>query len=91
MSNNHVAINTGSGRFAYYPNEVLFNTSTGKEYQPVRYEGTYSQAQFDAIVYDPKGNMAYRFNFGNRPDNIFEYTDSGIVVTDTPHTGPLAE
>ena len=85
MNNDHVAINTGSGRFAYYPDEVLFDSATGKEYQPVRYEGTYSQAQFDAIVFDPKNNTAMRFNFGNRPDNFFKYTDSGIVVTEGLH------
>lgn len=86
MNNDHVAINTGSGRFAYYPDEVLFDNANGKEYQPVRYEGTYSQSLFDAICYDPKNNIASRFNFGNRPDNIFAYTDAGIVVTEAPHT-----
>ncbi len=85
MDNNHLAINTGSGRFAYYPSEVTFDSSTGKEYQPVRYEGTYSQALFDAIVYDPKGRTAMRFNFGNRPDNIFEYTDTGIIHNEGIH------
>ncbi len=85
LDNNHVAINTGSGRFAYYPTEVPFDSATGKEYQPVRYEGTYSQALFDAICYDPKGRTAMRFNFGNRPDNIFEFSDTGIVHTEGIH------
>lgn len=86
LDNNHVAINVGSGRFAYYPNEVPFDNANGKEYQPVRWEGTYSQAQFDAIVYDPKERLATRFNFGNRPDNIFEFTENGIVHSEVPHT-----
>ncbi len=85
MNDDHVAINTGSGRFAYYPNESLADSATEKEYQPVRYEGTYSQALFDAIVYDPKNRTAMRFNFGNRPDNIFEYTDDGIIHTEGIH------
>ena len=59
--------------------------ANGKEYQPVRYEGTYSQALFDAIVYDPNGRTATRINFGNRPDNIFEFTDNGIVHTENVH------
>lgn len=86
LDDNHVAINTGSGRFAYYPDEVPFDNANGKEYQPVRYEGTYSQAQFDAIVYDSKKRTAMRFNFGNRPDNIFEFTENGIVHSEVPHT-----
>lgn len=85
MSNNHVAINTGSGRFAYYPTEIPFDNANGKEYQPMRVEGTYSQALFDAIVYDAKNRTAKRFNFGNRPDNLFEYTDKGIVHTENEH------
>ena len=85
MSNNHVAINTGSGRFAYYPDEVPFDGAFGKEYQPMRIEGTYSQSLFDAIVYDAKKCTAMRFNFGNRPDNLFEYTDKGIVHTEGEH------
>lgn len=86
-----VAVNTGSGRFAYYPTEILFDSATGKEYQPVRWEGTYSQACFDAIVYDPAISTVQRFNFGNRPDNKFVITDSGIVITETPHEGEYAE
>ena len=85
MNNNHVAINTGSGRFAYYPTEIPFDNANGKEYQPVRYEGTYSQALFDAIVYDPNGRTATRINFGNRPDNIFEFTDNGITHYEDIH------
>lgn len=81
----HVAINTGSGRFAYYPTEIPFENANGKEYQPVRYEGTYSQALFDAICYDPNGRTATRINFGNRPDNIFEFTADGIVHTENAH------
>lgn len=81
----HVAINTGSGRFAYYPTEIPFENANGKEYQPIRYEGTYSQALFDAICYDPNGRTATRINFGNRPDNIFEFTDNGIVHTENVH------
>jgi hypothetical protein len=81
----HVAINTGSGRMAYYVDETPFDNANGKEYQPVRYEGTYSQALFDAICYDPNGRTATRINFGNRPDNIFEFTDNGIVHTENVH------
>ncbi len=89
LGDNHVAVNTGSGRFAYYPSEVLFDSAIGKEYQPVRWEGTYSEACFDAVVYDPAIDTIQRFNFGNRPDDKFVITENGIEVTVTEHDGPL--
>ncbi len=85
----HVAVNTASGRFAYYPDDNLFDSATGKEYQPVRWEGTYSEACFDAVVYDPAIDTIQRFNFGNRPDDKFVITENGIEVTVTEHEGPL--
>ncbi len=89
LGDTHVAVNTGSGRFAYYPSEALFDSATGKEYQPVRWEGTYSEACFDAVVYDPAIDTIQRFNFGNRPDDKFVITENGIEVTVTEHEGPL--
>ena len=83
------AINTASGRLAYYPNWKYVDTETQKDYQPVRYEGTYSEACFDAVVYDPTIDTIQRFNFGNRPDDMFVITENGIEVTVTPHEGPL--
>ena len=91
LGDDHVAVNTGSGRFAYYTDDGTTNTATEKQYQPVRWEGTYSEACFDAIVYDPAINTIQRFNFGNRPDNKFVITDSGIEISETPHEGEYAE
>ncbi len=91
LGDDHVAVNTASGRFAYYPSEVLFDYANGKEYQPVRWEGTYSEACFDAVVYDPAIDTIQRFNFGNRPDDKFVITENGIEVTEIPHEGELAQ
>ncbi|MBQ3551030.1 MAG: metallophosphoesterase [Clostridia bacterium] len=91
LGDDHVAVNTGSGRFAYYTDDGTTDTATEKQYQPVRWEGTYSEACFDAVVYDPAINTIQRFNFGNRPDNKFVITDSGIEITETPHEGEYAE
>ena len=84
-----VAVNTASGRFAYYPDDGFTDTATEKQFQPVRYEGTYSEACFDAVVYDPAISTVQRFNFGNRPDDKFVITENGIDITETPHDGPL--
>ena len=81
------AVNTASGRLAYYPNESLNNSATHTDYHPVRYEGTYSEAFFDAVVYDKAINTIQRFNFGNCPDDKFVITENGIEVTVTPHEG----
>ena len=83
------AVNTSSGRLAYYPNESLNNSATHTDYHPVRWEGTYSEAFFDAVVYDKAINTIQRFNFGNCPDDKFVFTENGIEVTVTPHDGPL--
>ena len=84
-----VVVNTSSGRLAYYPDTTIRDTATQKDYHPVRYEGTYSEACFDAVVYDPETDTVQRFNFGNCPDDKFVITENGIEVTVTPHEGPL--
>lgn len=84
-----VAVNTASGRLAYYPNEKVYDNAVHKDFQPVRYEGTYSEACFDAVVYDAANATIQRFNFGNRPDDKFVITENGIEITEYPHEGPL--
>ncbi len=70
----HIAVNTGSGKISYYPNNNYTDTDTQVNFHDMRYEGTATEAKVDIVSYSTDGTVT-KISFGSGIDEIYQKED----------------